>query len=161
MRDKLTISALALLRALGWPADLKNVDSFVDRAVAEGVVETESGDLVTPAGEGIGSLLGRLWDGQTTPSPAPQDTPKSDPHHGYGRADWEGMRPELRYAEADKGPATPSWQKGVPVVNDGMCAHHAGLSLADFKALPLERRLELEAIVKGALITQQKKAGSQ
>jgi len=157
MRDKLTISTLALLRALGWPFDNVTLATFLDHAEAEGVVETESGDLVTPSGEGVGALLGRLWTGPTEVAPAPQDTPKKpEEHFGYSQADWQSLRPELKYGAADTAPATPSWQKSVPTVNDGQCAHFAGLTLADFKALPVERRLEIEATVKGALFQQQK-----
>jgi len=160
MRNKLTIGAVTLLDALEWPYDNKLLRSFLDRAEAEGLVETGSGDIVSPSGEGLGSILGRLWTGPTTPLTAPQDAPKPDQYHGFERADWEAMSPERRYSEADKGPATPSWQKSVPNVTDSMCAAHSGLSLADFQKLALERRLEIEAVVKGALI-QQQKAGSQ
>lgn len=155
-RDALKIELYSLLSKNGFAFTSQGVDSFANRLEQDGFVQDGSGTWWSPSSEPLIDAIYRAWgDSASTPAPKPpQDAPKPDQYFGYERADWESLRPELKYGAADSatGPATPSWQKAVPVVTDQQCAAHAGLTLADFKALGVERRLEIEATVKGAMM---------
>jgi hypothetical protein len=154
--SNLKLELFRLLSKNGFSFTDREIDAFADRLGGEGFTMDESGSFWSPSGESLVSAIYRGW-GDSSPASAPtkpEEAAKHDPYHGYSKADWEAMRPELRYGAADTGPATPSWKKNVPVLTDSQCAQHAGLSVVDFRALPIERRLEVEAVLKGEMLAQ-------
>jgi hypothetical protein len=154
MDSKFDAAIHALVSRLGWSYSSKTIADLRERLKAEEFFIDESGEIVSPSGESLGSAVGRLWEEGPPPGAkpgAPFAATGEPTIGGMSKADFESLSPQ-RQAELKIGagePPTPFWLKGrAAPVSVAEITQRTGLSAEDYEKLPVERRLEITDEIK-------------
>jgi hypothetical protein len=152
MRDALKLDLFRILSKNGFTFTNKEIDAFAERLEGEQFNMDESGSFWSPSGESLVTAVYRLWaEGAPAASPtAKGDEGFRESHGGYSEEDFDKLSNWDKHAileEAKGAPPPPKDNRPAPVSRAAVI-QFSGLSAADYDALPLQRRLELENAVK-------------
>jgi hypothetical protein len=160
MDSKFDGAIYALVSRLGWSYSSKTIADLRERLKAEEFFIDESGAIVSPSGESLGSAVGRLWEEGPPPganSGASAASTSEDAERarfgGFLKADLPTLSHETRLAVmmgADAPRKVDPYISARPAapVSIAEITQRTGISAKAFNAMLVDRKLAIEDAVK-------------